>query len=275
MIPVTVMIFTLDEEVHLRSCLDSVKWCDDVIVVDSFSSDNTEKICREKGVRFFQHKFEGFGTQRNWALENTQPKYDWVLILDADEWVTKELADEIGGIMKLMPKDAGAFRLKRRFYMWGRWLRHSGLYPSWVVRLVHKDRVSYSDRGHAETQMVDGKIFSLKNDLMDENLKGIDEWFDRQNRYSSKEAAYELEEFSKNPVRFVDFFSSDPLIRRQTFKKISWELPARDWCYFVYSYFFRLGFLDGKEGLVFSMMKSVYYRMIVAKKHDLLNRGKK
>src|SRR5690242_5961192 len=89
--PVSVMIFTLNEEVNLPACLASLRWCDDVIVVDSFSQDRTEAICREEGVRFFQHRFEGMDRQRNWALASTAPRHAWVLILDADERVTPEL----------------------------------------------------------------------------------------------------------------------------------------------------------------------------------------
>src|SRR5262252_6699414 len=83
--PVTAMVFTLNEEQNLPRCLESLRWCDDVIVIDSFSKDRTEEICRAAGVRFYQHAFEGFGSQRNWAIDHTAPKYDWILILDADE----------------------------------------------------------------------------------------------------------------------------------------------------------------------------------------------
>src|SRR6185295_2226137 len=89
--PVTVMIFTLNEEPNLPACLDSLRWCDDVIVIDSYSTDRTEEICRERGVRFYQHPFQGFGTQRNWAADNTSPRHDWILVLDADERVPEEM----------------------------------------------------------------------------------------------------------------------------------------------------------------------------------------
>ena len=190
--PVSVMIFTLNEEIHLPSCLAALEWCADVIVIDSFSTDRTEAICRERGVRFFQHAFDGFGSQRNWALDHAEPRYPWVLMLDADERVPQELARELCDKAQNAPSAVGAFRVRRRFYMWGRWLRYSSLYPTWVVRFVHKDRVRYVDRGHAETQEVNGDILDLENDLIDENLKGIEEWFERQNRYSSKDAEYEL-----------------------------------------------------------------------------------
>ena len=134
-----------------------------------------------------QRAFDGFGTQRNWALDTVPTQHEWVLILDADERVPAEMVSELQQVLPAAPEIA-AFRLARRFYMWGRWLRHSSLYPSYVVRLVRKGRVRYVNRGHAETQDVDGVTAQLATDLIDENLKGIDEWFERQNRYSTRDA---------------------------------------------------------------------------------------
>jgi len=267
-IPVTVIIFTLDEEVHLPKCLMSVAWCDDVIVVDSFSHDRTEEVCRIAAGRFFQHAFTGFGDQRNWALENTAPNHEWVLILDADERVPGDLAAALAVAVSNAPDSVGAFRLKRRLHMWGRWLRYSSLYPSWVVRLVRKGRVRYVNRGHAETQDVIGEVRDLNNDLIDENLKGIDEWFERQNRYSSKDAEFELS-IENQRFRLGDVISGDPLLRRKALKRLAAMLPGRPLIYFLYSYVWRRGFLDGKDGLVFCMMKALYQGMVEAKKHDI------
>ncbi len=265
---VSVIIYTLNEEIHLPVCLESLQWCDDVIVVDSFSTDRTEAIAKEHGVRFYQHAFEGFGSQRNWSLENIDIKHDWVLILDADEKVPAELAEELGRVAIADPDDVGAFRIRRRFYMWGRWLRYSSLYPTWVVRLIHKDRVRYVNRGHAESQEVEGEIRDLENDLIDENLKGMDEWFSRQNRYSSKDAEFELQQ-QGDSLCLDELFSIDPLKRRATLKRIAWRLPFRPFLYFLYSYIWRRGFLDGRDGLVFCLMKAVYQQMVVIKKYEL------
>jgi glycosyltransferase involved in cell wall biosynthesis len=266
-VAVSTMIFTLNEEIHLPSCLDSLAWCDDVIVVDSFSNDGTERICRERGVRFVQRTFDGFGTQRNWALENAPTKYPWVLILDADERVTNDLAREIDRHLRSVPADVGAFRLRRRFHIWGRWLRHSSLYPSWVVRLVHKDRVRYVNRGHGETQTVDGRIEELEHDLIDENLKGIDEWFERQNRYSRQDADLELNQ-SRPRRPLLDLISRDPLCRRVALKYAAARLPVRGLLYFLYVYVLRGGFLDGRDGLAFCRMRASYQTMIAVKKYD-------
>lgn len=269
--PVSVMIFTLDEEIHLPSCLAALGWADDVIVVDSFSTDRTEAICRERGARFFQNRFEGFGSQRNWALDNTQPRHPWILILDADERVTPELGEELKAISEAAPSGVGAYRVRRRFYMWGRWLRHSSLYPTWVVRFIHRDRVRYLNRGHAETQEVQGEIRDLAHDLIDENLKGIDEWFERQNRYSRKDAEFELER-EKAGLQMGELFSGDPLKRRAALKRLAWRVPARELVYFLYSYVWRRGFLDGRDGFVFCRMRAMYQAEVAIKKYD---RGRK
>jgi len=265
--PVSVMIFTLNEEIHLPSCLAALAWCDDVIVIDSFSTDRTEAICRERGVRFHQRAFDGFGGQRNWALDHAEPRHSWVLVLDADERVPPELAREMCDRAQNAPDTVGAYRVRRRFYMWGRWLRYSSLYPTRVVRFVRKDRVRYVDRGHAETQEVMGDILDLENDLIDENLKGIDEWFARQNRYSAKDAEYELAREAL-PVDWAGLIFGDALRRRASLKQLAARLPFRPTLYFLYSYVYRRGFLDGSDGLAFCRMKALYQRMVEVKKHD-------
>lgn len=271
-IAVSVIILTLNEEIHLPSCLDALAWCDDVIVLDSFSTDGTKALCEQRGVRFFQNHFRGFGSQRNWALDHTNPRHPWILILDADERVPPELAQELGAIAAADPADVGAWRVRRRFYMWGRWLRYSSLYPTWVVRFIHRDRVRYQDRGHAETQTVTGRIADLKNDLIDENLKGIDEWYERQNRYSRKEAELEISQESATGG-VADLWSADPLQRREALKRLARRLPARGLVYFLYSYVLRGGFRDGMDGYVFCRMRASYQVEVDIKKYDLKRRS--
>lgn len=265
---VSVMIFTLDEEPNLPACLESLTWCDDVIVVDSFSKDRTEAIARATGARFFQNKFEGFGTQRNWALDHCAPKHQWVLVLDADERVPRELADEMRAVVASAPDGVGAFKVRRRFYLWGRWLQHSSLYPTWVVRLIHRERVRYENRGHAETQTVAGEVRSLEHDLIDENAKGIDDWLARQLRYAKKEAEYELANTAKGNGLSA-LLASEPLERRAALKRLGAGLPGRAGFYFLYAYFVRRGFLDGRDGLMFCTMKALYQEMIVIQKYTL------
>ncbi len=264
---ISTMIFTLDEEINLPHCLGSLDWCDDVIVIDSGSSDQTVEIAEQAGVRVFVNPFEGFGTQRNWAIDNTSPRHEWVLVLDADERVPDALVEEMHQLIDQQP-ELGAARLRRRFTMWGKWLRYSSLYPVWVVRLVHRDRARYINRGHAETQEIEGDIVALHSDLIDENHKGMDAWFERQERYSLADARYELEQAGES-VQFGNLFSSDPLARKMTLKRIAWRLPFRSFIYFVYSYVFRQGFRDGRLGFRFCRLKAGYQKSILRHKKQL------
>ena len=265
---VSALIFTLNEEQNLPSCLDSLDWCDDKFVVDSYSTDATQKICEARNVPFIQHAFEGFGSQRNWALDVLTLKNDWVLILDADERVPPTLASELEQLARSSHRGIGAYRVRRRLYLWGKWLRYSSLYPSWVVRFIHRDRVRYINRGHGETQRVDGKIGEIRSYLIDENLKGLDAWFERQIRYARKDAEFELN-CGRSSSGTSILFSRDPLRRRAAIKLLATALPFRGFFYFIYSYFFRLGFLDGRDGFVFCRMKTMYQDMVEANKHDL------
>jgi glycosyltransferase involved in cell wall biosynthesis len=271
-VPISVMIFTLNEAANLPNCLAALSWCSDIIVVDSFSTDATPEICAAQGTRFFQHPFQGFGSQRNWALDHTAPLHPWILMLDADECVPPELARELAEVAASDPPDISAFRLRRRFYMWGRWLRYSSLYPTWVVRFIRAGRVRYENRGHAETQVVQGRIADLQHDLLDENLKGIEEWFDRQNRYSSKDAEFEFRA-ARASLRAKELFSAQPLVRRAALKRLAARVPARGLTYFLYSYLLRGGFLDGRHGFMFCRLRAMYQSQVALKVFDLQTRA--
>jgi glycosyltransferase involved in cell wall biosynthesis len=262
---VSCLVFTLNEEINLPSCLESLAWCDDVVVVDSFSTDGTEAIARAAGARFVQHPFTGFGDQRNWCLDNVPLRHPWALVLDADERVPPDLAAELAAELVDVPEGVAAFRLRRRFHLWGRWLRFSSL-SAWVVRLVRVGRVRYVNRGHAETQVVDGLTAALRQALIDENHKGVEDWWARQNRYSTQEALYEL---TRPPATLAHLLARDPLARREALKALLRRLPGRPLWFFLFCYVIRLGFLDGLDGLRFCAMKAAYQGMIVSKKLEV------
>jgi glycosyltransferase involved in cell wall biosynthesis len=220
------------------------------------------------GARTFERVFKGFGTQRNWALANTRPRHDWILILDADERVPPDLREELERVVRQPPGDIGAYRVARRFHMWGKWLRYSSLYPSYVVRLIRSGRVRYLNRGHAETQLVDGETGTLVHDLHDENLKGVEEWLNRQNRYARREAAYEISgKVEGSGLRAL--FTGDDSARREALKRIARHIPFRPMWYFLYGYVIRQGFRDGREGLEFCYMRALYQAMIEVHRYDL------
>lgn len=257
---VSVAIFTLDEEVNLPYCLDSLKGCDDVVVVDSFSTDGTVEIAKRHGARVFQNRFTGFGDQRMWLLEHVPLKHPWVMILDADEQITQELWSEIGQRLVTCPEQTAAFCFKRRFFWNGRRMRFANLYPTWVVRLVRRGRVRFLNRGHAETQEVDGDIIKIAEDLLDENHKSLAVWHERQRFYVEKEVEHE----AGRRMRLIwrELMSTDPLCRRNAWKVLGTKLPARGFCYFVYAYGICGGWRDGWAGLRFCLAKARYQAMI-------------
>jgi glycosyltransferase involved in cell wall biosynthesis len=257
---ISAAIFTLNEEINLPHCLNSLKECDDVVVVDSFSSDQTCEIAKKAGARVYQHEFTGFGDQRMWAFENVKFRHPWVLVLDADERVTPELWKEMIERVRGSSEETAAFRLKRRFYWEGKWLRYANLYPSWVVRLVRVGKLTYVNRGHAETQTAQGKIESLEADLVDENHKGLEAWRERQSRYAEQEAMHEAS--SKKLVCLGELVSSDPLVRRGAWKNLGRRLPFRGTCYFIYAYILRAGWRDGSIGLRFCFEKARFQSRI-------------
>jgi glycosyltransferase involved in cell wall biosynthesis len=267
-VPVSAVICTLNEEIHIKKCIESLAWCDDIVVVDSYSSDQTKAICKKYNVQFFEGEFRDLNEKRNWALANSKVRFPWVLILDADERVPIEMVDEISAIACSDNPNIAGYRVRRRFFMWGRWLRFSSLYPTWVVRFVHKDRVRYLNKGHGEIIESKGEVRSLNSDLLDENIKGIDEWFDRQNRYSRLDAIYELENHHSD-YKISGLFSLDPMLRRSTIKQLTWRLPMRGIVYFIYTYFIRFGFLDGYDGFIFCRMRAIYQSQVAIKKYDI------
>jgi glycosyltransferase involved in cell wall biosynthesis len=264
--PVSCLIYTLNEEVNLPHCLRSLHWCDDVVVVDSFSIDATANLARAAGARVVERAFTGFGDQRNWTLESVPLKHPWALILDADERVPPELVSEMAERLPAAGPKVAAYRLRRRFYQWGKWLRFSSLYPTWVVRLVRVGRVHYVNRGHAETQVVTGNVEALRQDLLDENHKPLTDWWERHKRYAMREAEYEL---SQPPASWHALWQRDPLQRRAALKGLVRALPGRPFWYFLFVFLFRLGFLDGWDGLRFCMMMADYHAMIARNKRAL------
>lgn len=265
----SVLILTKDEEANIRACLESLGWCDDIVVLDSESADRTVDIAESYGARVYTHPFLGFGRQRNWALTHIPFKHDWVLMLDADERVTEELVKEIARRLSAAPSDLVGMYVRRRFLYWGRWLKRSNEYPVWILRLVHKDRVRFENDGHGEKPRFIGRVLRVDAPLIDCDLKPIEAWFERHNRYSSAEA---LAEHERRRSKWQSSHEATPL--RVWGKHLAAHLPGRPLWYFLYSYLIRGGFLEGTRGFYYCYMKSVYHAMIQIKKFDIKMRQK-
>jgi glycosyltransferase involved in cell wall biosynthesis len=254
---VSILILTLNEENNLADCIDSCSWSDDIVVFDSLSQDRTQHIATAKGARVIERAFDDYASQRNAALNAISFKHAWVLMVDADERVPKELAKEIETRVAHADAETVLFRIRRRDFFLGQWLKRSSGYPTWFGRLVRPSRVKVT-REVNEEYIADGRI-----EYLDQHLhhfpfnKGIAYWFERHNRYSSMEAVAKIARHSQ-PLTTREFFSVDPIIRRRALKHCLYRVPMRPIIVFLYLYFIRLGVLDGRAGFYFCRMRAIY-----------------
>lgn len=266
------LIPTFNEEVNLPDSLASVcGWAKDVWVVDSFSADRTVEIAREAGVNVVQHAFEGYAQQKNWALENVPFRGKWVLILDADERVSPELAAEIRRLITADGSGCNGFYLNRKLIFYGRWIRHCGWYPSWNLRLFRRGHGLYEQREVHEHLLLDGQAGYCKHDLIHEDLRDMSFWIAKHNRYSSQEAG-ELDRLRRgaSTAGLQASVFNGSLERKRFIKERIWpHLPGRAFLAFFYWYFFRLGFLDGKHGFLFCQMHAIFEQFTAAKLWEL------
>jgi glycosyltransferase involved in cell wall biosynthesis len=242
----SVVTIALNEERNIAECLASVRWADELIVVDSGSTDRTVAIAQQFTSRVLVVEWKGYGATKNYALDQAQG--DWVLWLDADERVTPQLADEIRGVIAQGDAEVSGYTVARRAYFLGRWIRHSGWYPSRVTRLFRRMRGRFSEARVHEQLTVKGRVNDLRNDLLHHTDPDLQHYFAKFNRYTSL-AAEDMAEAGRR------FSIADLLVR-----------PA---FLFVKMYVLRLGFLDGIHGFVLSVVSSAYVFVKYAKLWEL------
>jgi glycosyltransferase involved in cell wall biosynthesis len=259
-VPVTAIVLTYNEELHLEKCLKSLSRADQVIVVDSHSTDRTQAIAKEFGAELIEHDFTNQAEQFNWTLDNMHIRNGWILRLDADEYVLPGLWTEIAWAVGNADPEVTGFYIKRRVVFKGRWIKHGGIYPSWFLRLFRKDEA------RSETRPMDEHIFllsghaeKLANDFVDENLQDLTYWTDKHNKYASREVAARLA-----PSRLEapgDQLEKNRELRRGLYSRL--PIFAGPFLYFFWRYFIRLGFLDGTPGLIFHSLHAFWYRFLV------------
>ena len=269
-LPLSVIIVAKNEESNIRRCVLAVAWASEVVVIDDHSTDRTASIAEECGAKVVQHRFESFARQRNWGMENLTLKNEWVLHLDADEVGTRSFRDAIGKAIADCDEETVAFRMCRKTMLMNQWLRYSDGFPVWIMRLVRKKRATFEDCGHGEVAVpvVLGRMQTIHEPFLHYAFsKGLTDWIDRHNRYSTREAALELKTLSG--LKWKKFFSRDKAIRRQMLRSLSRRIPFRPTFRFAYQYFLKLGFLDGRAGWTFCRMMAMYEGWIVFKRNEM------
>jgi glycosyltransferase involved in cell wall biosynthesis len=283
----SVAIITLNEEANIRRTLESVKWADEIVIVDSGSTDRTCEIAREYGAKVFVEPWKGFAAQKNSALDKCTS--DWILSLDADEEVSAELTDELGRKFRSIPavvEEASRIRandsldtvelvmaleeqlgegnadllraasVPRKNFFLGRWIKHGGFYPDRKVRLIRYRSGRFADRRVHEDIEVKGLHAELESPLIHHAYPTLTSYIEHMNRYSSLGAEMVVEKRGRVGFSFVNIL-------------------LRPWATFVYNYFLRLGFLDGKEGLLLHLYHAVYVSWKYAKAWELSRNERK
>lgn len=258
------IICTLDEELHIERAVESALPLGSVTVVDSGSSDATVEVASGAGAEVVTHAWEGYSAQKNWALETFGGGSDWVLLLDADEYLTPELRSEIQRTVEAQPEEGiAAFMVARRYIFLGRELRHAWWYPDYQIRLVRPGRCTFEDRLVHEHPIVQGAVAPLECALVHENLKGLHAFIARHNRYSTLESM-EIAARASRPVRGAKH--QGWTARRRFVKERVWQrMPARGLLRFLWLYVVRRGFLDGRQGLIFCSLIAFYEAEIAFK----------
>ena len=261
-----VIIMTYNEEPNIAQALASVcGWADDVFILDSYSNDRTLDIARQFGCQVVQNKFENFAKQRNFALDHLPIRCEWILFLDADEWLPVVLKEEISALIINSPEENG-FYLSWRLIWMGRWIKR-GYYPTWILRLFRYGKSHCEERAVNEHLIVEGKTGKLRNDFMHEDRKGISEWIAKHNVYATREAQELLNTRTTQGYREIDasLFGTQAQRKRWVRYKVWNKLPPliRPIFYFFYRYVLAGGFLDGRNAFIYHFLQALWFPMLI------------
>jgi glycosyltransferase involved in cell wall biosynthesis len=270
---ISVLILTLNEDINLAACLKSVSWSDDIVVLDSFSTDKTLEIARAAGARVYQRDFDNERNQRTFGLREIEFKHPWVYMPDADELTPPEMRDEMLSLTAAPDRPEAAFRVRFKTVFMGAWIRYSSLYPTWVVRLIRPEKIQF-ERDINLRCSIDGPEGYLKSHFIHYSFnKGFTAWYDKHNKYSTFEALESVRSLRGTSLEWRDLFAwRDEVRRRRALKEMSFRLPFRPTMRFFYMYFIRRGFLDGWPGLIYCRLLSSYEYMIVVKMAEIRRR---
>ena len=257
---ITLIILTYNEELHLQRCLESVKnLAERIIIVDSFSTDKTCEIAQQFGAEVIQRKFVNQAEQFQWALENTNISTEWVFRLDADEYILPELYQEIKEKLNHLPQEITGINLKRRLYFQSSWIKHGGFYPLRLLRIWRNGAAVMEQKMMDEhTVLMHGKSIAFVHDFVDENLSSLVKWTEKHNNYSTREAIMRLD-------AQYHFLEQNQQNLHKSNKQFYLKLPLflRAFVYFCYRYFIKLGFLDGRNGLIWHVLQGFWYQFLV------------
>jgi glycosyltransferase involved in cell wall biosynthesis len=272
---ISVLILTKNEEKDLPGCLQSVSWCDDIHVFDSFSDDNTINIAASAGAKIIQRKFDNWSAHQNWGLVNIPFKYSWVLYIDSDERVSEGLYESLKSI-NFNNTEAVAYEIQRRDFAWnGKWLKHVQMSP-YYLRLFRPEKMRY-ERLVNPISIPNGQVERIKGYIDHYPFsKGFRFWIIRHLNYAEMEAAMRLADIGKG----TQFSIMKALLcrsfseRRYHQKGLFYKIPGRPVIKWIYMVVWRRAYLDGRAGFTYAVLQSIYEYFIVVKTRELININK-
>lgn len=280
MADITAIILTLNEEKNIEKCIRSIQpIVKRIVVVDSFSTDKTVEIAKELGAEVLQNKWVNYSTQFCYALENANLQTKWVFRIDADERLTEKSAAELENLtVKHENDEINGIVVRFEVNFMGKTLRHGGIYPIKVLRVFKNGKAKIEVRNMDEHMtLTEGRSIEMKNDCLHQDFKSLYAWIEKHNKYSDREV---LDYLNREETQANKSLSKGAKFKRFVKFKIYYKLPMgmRAHLYYWYRYYFKLGFLDGKEGKIFAFLQAYWYRFLVDAKiyeQKLLNKKDK
>ena len=269
---ISIIILAQNEAHDLPRLLDSIRWCDDIHLVDSGSTDSTVSIARAAGAHVVEHPFVAFGRQRNWALQNCALRHPWILFLDADEAGTPEFQQAVLEAINSAPNSVAGFYCCWKMIVEGRWLKRCDSFPKWQFRLLRRGRATFIDFGHGQKEgEINGTLGYIREPYLHFTAsKGWGTWLERHNRYSSQEAAERL----SASISWRDIFARDPSVRNKALKPLVSRIPGWPVLRFVQAYLLSGGFLEGRPAFTYCVNLAYYEWMIQIKQRELKTLGR-
>jgi len=266
-LPLAIIVLTFNEALNIERTLRLARQLTDKIyVVDSGSTDQTLELAKRYTPHIYEHPFENYSAQRNWAQQMLPIEEQWVFHLDADEQITPELVQELRQLFAVDAnlRDVDGFLVARRVHFMGRWIKRGGLYPVYHLRLFRKDKGGCENRLYDQHFYVNGTVRKLQNDIIDTVTTSLDKWTQRHTRWAIAESQQQLNAQGQSEV--VANRDGTAIEKRRWAREAvydRWPLFLRAFMYFVFRYILRLGFLDGREGLIFHVLQGFWYRFYV------------
>lgn len=272
--PVSVVILTLNEENNIRDCIESIlDFTDEIFVVDSGSTDKTLEILSGYPVQVMYNSFENYSQQRNWAINTIKFKTDWILNLDADHRATEEFKMEVKNhFLKGIPSTINGLLASRRTMFMGKWIKYGGHYPTYHAVMFRLGKGKCENKLYDQHFLVEGDTLKIKGDIIDMITESLSTFTLRHDKWSNLEALQQVENniHTKDVVKAN--ISGNPIQKRRYYKNLYEKFPlfVRPFIYFFIRYFLKLGFLDGKRGLIFHFLQCFWFRFLIdAKIYEL------